>query len=94
MDIIPALGYAAVDDRSFLGSGWRRAIGAVKRGIAMIAFRKMLALVGIALATCIGWHNDTAAQTSKPHGILHRAGSFHGAHVDRQGGRLFQKEWT
>jgi len=63
MDIIPSLGYAAVDDGSLSGSSRRRLIGAIERGISMTAFHRMLAVFGIVLAVCVGLHNESAAQT-------------------------------
>ena len=60
----------------------------------MNRFQRRLTLIVIVLCTYFSAAHESAGQSSDAHGILHRAGGFHGAHVDRQGSRFLQEAGT
>ena len=59
----------------------------------MTHFQRRLVFFGIVLVYLYRFGARERRAVLQPHGVLHRAGGFHGAHVDRQRGWILQEAW-
>ena len=60
----------------------------------MTILNKSVTAIGIFFVSCLVSLPNGFSQTSHAYRFLYSAGCFDGAHVDRQRGGFFQKEWT